>query len=67
VLGKLLCKLGLHEWRELYGELTEYEDDFLLRYCLRCGKLQEAHYNFLDYDWGEPQSLENWRRRAWEG
>ena len=47
MLGKLLCKIGLHEWRELYGELTEHEEDFLLRYCIRCGKLQEARHNFL--------------------
>jgi len=60
VLGRLLCKLGLHKWRELYGEVTECEDDFLLRYCFRCGKLQEAHSDFR-YTGENPRALKTGR------
>jgi hypothetical protein len=51
MIGKLLCRLGLHKWRHTSWKIGRYKH--FLRICQRdhCKRVEKAEYNMLDFDW----------------
>ena len=43
----LMCKLGFHGW--IYTSKVENENNYNVRMCIHCDKLEE----FIDYKWIE--------------